>query len=254
MTFITAPKNNIKNINQTYIDCDIEIERFISSTFALAVGLLNINDLKIGSTLIDIGFEKTSLGLFKNLALVNSFTLPLGINHVVKDISKVCSLDLSEAKTIKDNINFSSIENSDIFDENDYLKDIFFTNSPFRKVSKKLMKNVIKSRLDEMLEAIKKQISVSGINLISENNIILTGGGSQLLNIEEYFSNFFEIEIKKLNINENNKNQLYFNNSFFSCLGAFEIIKDGWETEAIPKIVNQNQEKLGFFARIFGNG
>ena len=34
MTFITMPKNNIKNIYQTFIDCDIEIERFISNNFA----------------------------------------------------------------------------------------------------------------------------------------------------------------------------------------------------------------------------
>ena len=30
MTFVTMPKNNIKNINQAFIDCDIEVERFIS--------------------------------------------------------------------------------------------------------------------------------------------------------------------------------------------------------------------------------
>ena len=36
-------KNNIKNINQAFIDCDIEVERFISCTFALAAKLLNDN-------------------------------------------------------------------------------------------------------------------------------------------------------------------------------------------------------------------
>jgi len=254
MTFVSIPKNNLKNINQAFNDCDIDLERIISCTFALGVKLLNENQLQTGAILIDLGFEKISVGLFKNLALVHSFTLPFGINHIVKDVSKVCLLNIDEAENIKDNINFLSIENSNIFGNNDYLKNIFFTNSPFRKVSKKLMINVIKSRLDEMLEEIKEQISINGINLLSENNILLTGGGSQLLNIEEYFSNFFKIEIKKLKINEKNKNHVYFNNNFFSCLGAFEIIKDGWEKEAIPEIVNKNQEKLGFFARIFGNG
>jgi len=254
MTFVSIPKNNLKNINQAFNDCDIDLERIISCTFALGVKLLNENQLQTGAILIDLGFEKISVGLFKNLALVHSFTLPFGINHIVKDVSKVCLLNIDEAENIKDNINFLSIENSNIFGNNDYLKNIFFTNSPFRKVSKKLMINVIKSRLDEMLEEIKEQISINGINLLSDNNILLTGGGSQLLNIEEYFSNFFKIEIKKLKINEKNKNHVYFNNNFFSCLGAFEIIKDGWETEAIPEIVNKNQEKLGFFARIFGNG
>jgi len=67
MTFITMPKNNLKNINQAFIDCDIEIERLISNTFALGVKLLNNKELEFGSILIDIGFEKISLGLFKNL-------------------------------------------------------------------------------------------------------------------------------------------------------------------------------------------
>jgi len=39
--------------------------------------------------------------------------------------------------------------------------------------------------------------------------------------------------------------------NFASCLGALEIIKDGWETEAIPEAVNQNIEKISFFAKIF---
>jgi len=37
MTFITAPKNNLRNVNQVFLDCDIEIERLISKTFALGV-------------------------------------------------------------------------------------------------------------------------------------------------------------------------------------------------------------------------
>jgi len=37
-----------------------------------------------------------------------------------------------------------------------------------------------------------------------------------------------------------------------SSLGALKIIKDGWETEAIPEIVEKNIKKIGFFAKIFG--
>ena len=35
LTFITTTKNNLKNINQVFIDCDIEIERLISRIFTL---------------------------------------------------------------------------------------------------------------------------------------------------------------------------------------------------------------------------
>ena len=251
MTFITIPKNNLKNIRQVFIDCDIEIERLISCTFALGVELLNEDQLDMGSILIDIGFEKISIGLFKNLALVNSITLPIGINHIVKDISKVCSLNLEESETIKNSIDFSFINNSKLFDQNDYLKDNYFKDSKFRKLSKSLILNILQARLNEILEMIKKQISVNGLNF--GNNIFITGGGSCLLNIEEYFSDFLKLSVKKLTKNINNEGKKNFNEIFNSCLGACKIIQNGWETEAIPEKVNKNHEKIGFFARIFGH-
>ena len=112
MTFITMPKNNIKNINQAFNECDIEVERYISCTFASAAKLFNNSDLQLGSVLIDIGFEKTSLGLFKNLALVHSITFPFGINHITKDISKVCLLNLKESEIIIDKIDISFQNNN----------------------------------------------------------------------------------------------------------------------------------------------
>ena len=250
MTFITMPKNNLKNINQAFIDCDIEIERLISNTFALGVKLLNNKELEFGSILIDIGFEKISLGLFKNLALVHSITLPVGINHITKDISKVCSLNIDESEVIKNNIDFSLQNNQDIFDKNDYLKNTYFINSSFRKISKSLILNVIKARLDEIFETIKKNIIVPGFNLNSGIGFLLVGGGSYLLNIEKYCANFFGPNIKKLRENKNEKEN-YLDKNFASCLGALRIIKDGWETEAIPEMVGKNIKKVGFLRKIF---
>ena len=34
ITFISAPKKNLKNINQVFIDCDIAIERLFSRIFS----------------------------------------------------------------------------------------------------------------------------------------------------------------------------------------------------------------------------
>ena len=42
------------------------------------------------------------------------------------------------------------------------------------------------------------------------------------------------------------------NEIFNSCLGAYKIVKNGWETEAIPLNVDKNEQKRGFFAKIFG--
>ena len=252
MTFITVPKNNLKNINQVFIDCDIEIERLISHTFTLGVKLLNVRELQLGSALINLGYKKISLGLFKNLALVHSVTLPIGTDHITNDISKVCSLNLDETKIIRNNIDFSFKNNQNLFDQDDFLKNTYFIDSNFRKISKNLILNVIKARLDEILEILKKQLIVPGFNLNSGINFLLTGEGSNLFNLEKYCENFFRLSTKKISQN-NIENDNDFEKNFASSLGALKIIKDGWETEAIPEIREKNIEKIGFFAKIFGN-
>ena len=54
---------------------------------------------------IDIGYEKTSIALFKNSSLVKIVILPIGSNHITKDISKICYLDKMEAEIIKKDYN-----------------------------------------------------------------------------------------------------------------------------------------------------
>ena len=243
MTFVTTQKNNLKNIKQTFINCDIEIERFISRTFSLGVRLLNNKELKFGSFLINLDFEKVSLGLFKNLALVHSTTFPIGVNHITKDISKVCSLNLNESKNIIDNIDFSFKDKQSIFDENNYLKNIYFVDSNFRKISKDLILSVIKARLDEIVSLLNKHLIAPGFNLNSGVNYVLKKS-SNLFNIEGYFIDFFRPNLKKIEKNNIEKD-------FEACLGAIEIIKDGWETEAIPEKSDKASEKIGFFSRIF---
>ena len=184
ITFITVPKNNLKNITQAFINCDLEIERLISRTFVLGVESLNDKELQFGTVLINLGFERVSLGLFKNLALVHSITLPIGINHIKKDISKVCSLNLEESGVIRDNIDFTFQNNHKLFDENNYLKKNYFVNTNFRKISKKLILNVIKARIDEIFNILKKQLIIPEVNFNSGTNLLLLGEGSNLINIE----------------------------------------------------------------------
>ena len=244
MTFITAPKNNLKNLNQIFLDCDIEIERLISQTFALGVELFKTEELKSGVVLINIESKKISLGLFKNLALVHSITFPVGTDHITNDISKVCSLNLEESLAIRNNIDFLFNNNQHLFDENNFLKESFFIDSKFRKISKSLIFDIIKARLEEILEMIKKQLTLTGFNFNSGTNIFLTGESANLKNLEKYFQDF-------LGLNTILRRKDNLEKDFSASLGGIRIITEGWETEAIPETKAGNIEKAGFLRKIF---
>ena len=244
MTFITAPKNNLKNLNQIFLDCDIEIERLISQTFALGVELFKTEELKSGVVLINIESKKISLGLFKNLALVHSITFPVGMDHITNDISKVCSLNLEESLAIRNNIDFLFNNNQHLFDENNFLKESFFIDSKFRKISKSLIFDIIKARVEEILEMIKKQLTLTGFNFKSGANLFLTGEGANLKNLEKYFQDF-------LGLNTILRRKDNLEKDFSASLGGIRIITEGWETEAIPETKAGNIENVGFFRKIF---
>ena len=94
-------------------------------------------------------------------------------------------------------------------------------------------------------------MSMSRFNQSFGTKTFITGGGSNLKNIGIFCTEFFDEEVYKLGkiYKENNKNETL---EFFSaCLGAIKLIKDGWETEAIPKISGKYTEKKGLFNKIF---
>ena len=58
-----------------------------------------------------MGYEKTSLAVFKDSSLVHVSSFPIGSNHITKDISRGCYLSEIESELIKKDI--SIINNSD---------------------------------------------------------------------------------------------------------------------------------------------
>ena len=187
--------------------------------------------------------------------MANSVIIPIGINHISKDISKVCLLDLKESEIIKNKLNFSFQNNEELFSSDDLLKDIYFKRTDYRKISKSLIFSVVKARLDEVFQIIKKNLFITENKSLFTTNFFITGDGSYLCNLENCFSNYFGVNVKKIYNNSSRKNNKNLEKSldFASCLGALKIIREGWETEALPELINENDQKISLFAKIFGN-
>ena len=70
MTFISLPKNNLKNINSLLQNCDLNIDRVISKPFAFGINFLKEKkDLK-NFLLINLDNELTSVSLYEDSSLV----------------------------------------------------------------------------------------------------------------------------------------------------------------------------------------
>ncbi len=243
MTFFLVNKNFLKNTKLIFNNCRINIDRIILKPFVEGINFLQKNKNNKNFTVINFEDKKISISLFRNNSYVLNQEFNFGIELIVKDISKLCSLKIEEVEVLLKEINLTStveVESESCLDRK------FFLNSPYRKIKHQLILDIITARLDELIEiCYEKNIN---LNYFRKNNnaIYVT-----IENIQ-YFKNIEQALQKNKLINPEwiyNKNTP--ENSLFSLNGAAELIGKGWAKEAIPVAQTKKTLFSSFFSKLF---
>tara|TARA_B100001093_G_C26832061_1_gene1016601 strand:- start:1596 stop:2798 length:1203 start_codon:yes stop_codon:yes gene_type:complete len=239
LTFFLLPKNDIKNLQIVLNKCNLSLDRIVLKNFTKGIIKIKENPKVDSFYIIYIGKTSSNVVLFEDSSLVYSEEFSFGSNIIMKDVSKVCKLELNLIEKIFDEINFDKLDSTN----NEYLKESFFKHQPYRKISLSHLKDIVQARVDEM------------INLIYLNNI----------NLRNTYKKGRKIYLKLVdqNVNKNlkvtfTKNFLNYKNEIIFCdstqdeqlkpsLGAAELIGKGWHKEAIPII----HSKKSLISRIF---
>ena len=243
MTFFLVNKNILKNIRLIFNNCGINIDRIILKPFVEGVNFLLINKKTINFTSITLENNRINVSLFKNKSYVLTQDFDFGINLVIKDISKLCSLKISEVEFFLKEIDLKIvIENN----KDSHLDKLYFSTSPYRKIKHQLILDIMVARLDELIE--KCYEKNSNLNYFKKNNETI------YIHIEkfEYFKNIqFAMHKNKLIdpmlIFGKNIEEL----PLLSLNGAAELISKGWDKEAIPVIYSKKSIISDFFSKIF---
>ena len=241
--FISIPKNILRNISEVFNSCNLDINRFICPSYATGIYLLNKNQLENGSGIVDIGYDKTSIALFKNSSLIKLLVLPIGSNHITKDISKVCYLDQMESELIKLDFDLFNQFNKDQ-NVDSFLPKKYFINSNFRKIPLKLIYEVIESRISEIMKMINVHTSDSDGSDIIKKNLLIVGGGANIIEL---------IKILKLDIKYEFIETIKLLNDkdvqLMSCNSAQSLFVKGYSSEAVA--ISIEKQKKGIFTRFF---
>lgn len=235
LSFLTLPKNIFKNITQVFNNCELKINRFLLNSFALGVENLTNEEINNGCLIINFENKNMNLIFFLMGSIIFYKTLPISIGHIIMDISKGCSLSLSEAQKIFQH--YGIIEKIDLKKEkskkNHYINKNFFTESKYRKISENLIFEIISSRSEEIIEFINKNINHSGLNLENLQKVYFYGNAYEVRGVEKFLSDNLQTFVENVDSSTN-----------ITFKGGLKIILEGHNTEAIP---GNNQEKVKKF-------
>ena len=141
--FICISKKTIEYFKTQFLELDISINQIFCSSYAKSLNYKDNFPLIKEISFIDIGFNKTSITCYDNNKIIFLGVLPIGGNHITKDISKILKIDLHEAEKIK--LYFDKDQN--------FLND--------KGISLDLIQKIIFARIEEILELSSKYIELN---------------------------------------------------------------------------------------------
>ena len=216
--FILCPKFFLENLKKVFVKQNVIIKKFIFSSYSKSIFYLKKISSKKTKIFVDIGFEKTCAFLFENEKLQQFKILPIGGNHITKDISKILKIETSKANEIK--LNFNNIDN----------------NKNLKKDQIELIKKIIFARIEELLE-ISTLFFESNDNL-KNIKLVFFGNGSKILDNKFKSSITFNYDIDLLD-----------ENYIDICLSGFDLINS--EKEILDDKVDSKNQKKGIFEKFF---
>ncbi len=240
MTFISLPKNHLKNINTLFENSDLKIERVINKPFACGINFINHKKNLKDFILINFDKEFTSISVYKNSSLIFLKTLPFGTNLIYRDVVKLCSLEQNEVESIIDELNFNNFLDTSAKE----LETKFFKESNLTKITIQHFKNIIEARIEEMVKIIFNKNSNFFEDKYPETFLLFEDE-----KIRKKLGFFFQKSFKDENFH--NTLDIHSYDNFTVLKGAAELIFKGWHKEAIPFIHKKRSIISSFFSRFF---
>jgi cell division protein FtsA len=183
---ILQRKSFYANLNKCFETAGINIAELYLAPLALADSVLTEAERRSGCTLVDLGADTTTVSVYSKNILRHLAVIPLGANNITKDIA---SLQMEESDAEKMKLKYASAftENNDIDNNMKYSID------QDRQVETRKFIEIVEGRLEEIIANVWCQVPEEFCDKLL-GGIILTGGGSNLRDIEKAFQNYTHID------------------------------------------------------------
>lgn len=179
-------KSFYRSLNKCFDNAGIAIAEMYLSPLAMADAVLTETEKRSGCMLVDIGADTTTVSVYYRDILRHIAVIPLGSGNITKDIESL-QMDEAEAERMKLKYGSAYTDNADI--DNTLMLPI----DPERSVDNRTFVEIVEARVKEIVENVWAQVP----NEYSDKllgGIILTGGGSNMTNIDVVFRQTTHIE------------------------------------------------------------
>ncbi|MBI5417226.1 cell division protein FtsA [Candidatus Poribacteria bacterium] len=186
---VTSAQNIIRSVNRA----GLEVEDIVLEPLASSYAVLDDNEKELGVILADIGGGTTDIAIFSNGSIKHTSVLALGGDHVTNDVAVGLRTPNAEAERIKKEYGCAL---TGLIRQDEELEVPSVGGRAPRKVSRKILGEIIEPRMEELLTLVNRDIKRVGMDEMTAAGVVLTGGASLMEGTVEMAEKIFEAPVR----------------------------------------------------------
>ncbi len=177
-----------KNVEHCFEQAKIEIADLFVAPLVTANAVLTETERRSGCALVDFGADTTTISVYKGNLLRFLSVLPLGGNNITRDLTSL-QIEEQEAEQLK--ITYGNA----LFEESEDAEPVLYTlQDGSRTIDTDAVCNIVEARAEEIIANVCHQLELSGYEDKLLAGVVLTGGASNLKNLDKVFAKKTKID------------------------------------------------------------
>ena len=190
---VTADVTSLHNLVTSCNRSGLNVSEIVLESVASSYTVLERDEMELGVALLDIGGGTTDLAIFCNGTIKHTWELSLGGNNLTNDLSVGLRTPLQDAELLK--YKFGGAVSS-MIKENHIIEVPTVGDRKARKVSQRVMVEILEARIEEILQMVNKNIYTSGYRNRINAGMVITGGTALLANIVDMAEQVFDMPVR----------------------------------------------------------
>ncbi|MBU0944354.1 MAG: cell division protein FtsA [Proteobacteria bacterium] len=190
---VTADMGAVHNLYTCCNKAGLEVADMVLESIASAHATLSADEMELGVALLDIGGGTTDLAVFCDGTIRHTCEIGLGGHNLTNDLSVGLRTPLQDAERLKEDYG-SAI--SSLIKPNHVVDVPTVGDREPRKVTQKVLVDIIQARMVEILEMVNQDLIGCGLKNRIHGGIVITGGTALLANLVDLAEQIFDLPVR----------------------------------------------------------
>lgn len=190
---VTGDATSVHNLVMCCNRSGLKVADIVLESLASSYAVLSHEEMDLGVALLDIGGGTSDLAIFSGGTIKHTFELGLGGNNLSNDLSVGLRTPLQEAERLKNQYGCAL---ASMIDRDQIIEVPSVGDRTPRKVSQKVLGEILEPRIEEMLILLNQQIIDSTLKDRINSGVVITGGTALLANIIDLAEQIFDMPVR----------------------------------------------------------